>query len=227
MKAEQISIIEFFQQPKQLTVFNPQRTYRWKESECRKLWDDTIRAAQDTSVSSHFLGTIIYAEYGMPKGSCVPKCILIDGQQRLVTLSLLIAALKNISKCPLDKKYAEINDMFLFNSQERGQLHYKLMLAQKEMDTFVRLTGGEELTSNPSQLIANYRFFAGQINDSGVSHALLYEGITKLTVMGVSTDQRYENPHLVYEKINSTGLDAEQTGLIRNWLSLLRKASMA
>jgi uncharacterized protein with ParB-like and HNH nuclease domain len=143
MKADEISIIEFFRQPKQLIVFNPQRIYHWTERECQQLWDDTIRVAQDASVSSHFLGTIIYAEYGTPKGSCIPRSIFLDGQQRLVTISLLIAALRSISckdKCPLDPKYEEINDRFLFNSQERGQLHYKLMLAQKDMDIFIRLT---------------------------------------------------------------------------------------
>jgi uncharacterized protein with ParB-like and HNH nuclease domain len=83
MKAEEISVIDFFQQPKQIIVYNPLCNYHWEEIECQQIWDKVIQIGQHTSVPNSFIGTIIYTEYGTPKESCVPRLILIDGQQRL------------------------------------------------------------------------------------------------------------------------------------------------
>ncbi|MCJ7768989.1 MAG: hypothetical protein MUO92_00725, partial [Dehalococcoidales bacterium] len=150
------------------------------------------------------------------------------GQQRLVTISLLLAVLgktdNNTGQTGI--RHKEINDLFFFNSQERGEYYCKLVLAQGDKDTFFRLIRNEELPlSNSSRLIENYRYFENKINECGIDTNLLYKGIAKVTIMDISTDRAYENPQSVCESLDSTGLDETQTKLIRNWLGFLRSAS--
>ncbi len=209
-------------------VPNPQRYYCWTEKQCQQLWDDIVRVAENDTVQGYFIGTIVYIEYGIFIRTSVPKLVLLDGQQRLITISLLLAALgktdNNTGQAGI--RHKEINDLFLFNGQERGEFYYKLIPAQGDKDTFFRLISNEELPlSGSSRLIENYRYFENKINECSIGANLLYKGIAKLTIMDISTDRVYENPQLVYESLNSTGLDVTQTELIRNWLGLLRSAS--
>ncbi len=231
MKASELNIIEFFRKPKQLITFAPQRIYRWSQRECEQLWDDILRIAEDDSVSSYFIGTIMYVPYDESMNASVPKYILIDGHQRLATISLLAAALgKNTdgNEKQGDVKYRDINDILLFNTYGEGNLHHKLILAPCDNGTFTRIIENEELpSSDASRLVTNYRYFTEKINEAGVNIELLYKGIGKLTIMDILADRKYINPRTVYERISSTKLDAIQSGLIRKWLSLLHNASLA
>ena len=228
MKATEISLLEFFKQPMQMIAPNSERPYHWTEEQCQKLWDDIVRVAENESVTGYFIGTIVYIEYGILRRTVVPRLILLDGQQRLITVSLLLAALgkadNNTGQAGI--RHKEINDLFLFNSQEKGEFYCKLVPAQGDKDTFFGLIRGEELTpSDSNKMIKNYRYFENKINECGIDTNLLYKGIAKLTIMDISTDRAYENPQLVCESLDSTGLDETQTKLIRNWLGFLRSAS--
>lgn len=228
MKATEISLLEFFKQPIQMIVPNSERPYHWTEEQCQKLWDDIVRVAENESVTGHFIGTIVYIEYGILRRTVVPRLILLDGQQRIITISLLLAALgkadNNTGQAGI--RHKEINDLFLFNGQEKGEFYCKLVPAQGDKDTFFRLIRNEELLlSGSSRLIKNYRYFENKINECGIDTNLLYKGIAKLTIMDISTDRTYENPQLICENLDSTGLDETQTSLIRNWLGFLRSAS--
>jgi uncharacterized protein with ParB-like and HNH nuclease domain len=228
MKAAEISLLEFFKQPMQLIVPNTNRHYRWTAKQCRKLWDDIVRVGEDESVTSYFIGTILYVEYGILARAHVPRLILLDGQQRLVTISLLLAVLGKADDSAGQKgaKYKKINDLFLFNNQEKGEFYHKLVPTQYDRDIFYRLIRDEGLpSSSQGKLIKNYHFFENAASECGMDTASLYRGIAKLTIMDISTDRFYENPRLVYESLNSTGLDTAQTKLITNWLGLLRSAS--
>jgi uncharacterized protein with ParB-like and HNH nuclease domain len=226
VKATEVSILEFLKQPMQMVVFEPQRRYRWTEEQCQQLWNDIVQVAKNEAVPGHSIGTIVYAEFSRHP---VPKLVLIDGQQRLVTVSLIIAALAKTNdktEGQISLKRKTISDLLLFNSQEKGEYYYKLTIAERDQDTFINLITGKELPSyRARRLIKNYQYFENKINESGLDIGLLYQGIAKLTIMNISTDDRYENPELVYERINSTGLDTIQTALIRNWLGLLRSTS--
>jgi uncharacterized protein with ParB-like and HNH nuclease domain len=227
MKAIEVNLLDFFQQPLQMIVPDPHRSYRWTEKECQQLWDDIVRVAENESVTSYFIGTIVYIEYGILRRTVVPRLVLLDGQQRLATISLLLAALgKADNTGQAGKGHKEINDFFLFNSQEKGEFYCKLVPAQGDRDTFFGLIRGEELTpSDSNKMIKNYRYFENKINECSIDTNLLYKGIAKLTIMDISTDRVYENPQSVCESLDSTGLDETQTSLIRNWLGFLRSAS--
>jgi len=226
LKATETSILEFLQQPMQLIAFDPRRNYHWMKKECQQLWDDIVRITQDEATSSHYLGAVVYVEYGVFKGTQVSKLILLDGQQRLVTICLLLAALSNENaKERPEVRRVSTNDL-LFNGHDKEESCYKLIPSLREQDTFFRIIKNESLTSVvPSRLTRNYQFFINNIRDCGIRTDILYKGISKLTVMDISTDRKYENPKTVYDSIMATGLDKTQAGLIRNWLGFLQSGS--
>jgi len=225
MEAVTTGLLEFFTQPLQMLIPNPERHYHWTENECRQMWQDIVQAGRSETDCNHFLGTIVYVEYGILRQARLPRLVLLDGQQRLITISLLLAALAQADEAAggADSRHREINDLFLFNSQEKGELYRKLVPPPGEREVFFNLTRGEEpLPESANPLAANYRFFQAQIKDSGLDTDLIYRGISRLAIMDVSTDRPYENPQEVYAMLTTTGLDEEQSKLIRNWLGLLK-----
>src|ERR1700683_1580498 len=93
MKATEAKLLDFLKKSPQFVIPIYQRTYSWTEKECRQLWDDLIRAGRDSQGSAHSLVSIVYIEKGLYQVSSQSPMLVIDGQQRLTTLTLLIAAL--------------------------------------------------------------------------------------------------------------------------------------
>ena len=92
MLATQANFLELIRQSPQFVIPIYQRTYSWTDQECRQLWDDILRTGDNYEVPTHFVGSIVYIESTGPKMLPSPQ-VVIDGQQRLTTMSLLIAAL--------------------------------------------------------------------------------------------------------------------------------------
>ncbi len=227
MTANEITLAEFFQLPKQMVISTSQRNYNWNEEHHRKLWDDVIRIARDESIAGHSMGTIICIEHGILPKAHIPRFLLLDGRQRLVAVSLLLAALNKKGCRHVDQKaesyFGKIHDLFLFNKDETGELHYKLLVEGNDQKTFQAILNGKNtLPSNSSWFTTTSSFFEGMIDKTHVDPDLVAKGLAKLAIIPVSTDQYYEKPGQVYEEITSTGLDETQTSLIRNWLKLLR-----
>src|ERR1019366_8559034 len=93
MKATEANFLNFLKKSPQFVIPIYQRTYSWTEKECRQLWDDIIRTGSNDSLSAHFVGSIVYIEKGLYQVSSQSPLLVIDGQQRLTTVTLLIAAL--------------------------------------------------------------------------------------------------------------------------------------
>ena len=225
MEAVTTGLLDFFARPMQMVITNPERHYHWQQADCQKLWQDVIQAGQDEKEKPHFLGTIVYIEYGIIRQAHIPRLVLLDGQQRLTAVSLLLAALNQADEAAGrdDSNHRELHDLFLFNSQEKGELYRKLVPPPGEREVFFSLTRGEEPpTESKNPLAESYRFFKQQIAANGVDTDVIYRGIARLTIMDVSTDRFYRNPQEVYDMLCTTGLDDEQKGLIRNWLGLLQ-----
>jgi uncharacterized protein with ParB-like and HNH nuclease domain len=89
MKANETNFLKFLQHPNQFVIPIYQRTYSWTLKQCQQLWHDIVRAAEDKEISGHFVGSIVYIEGGLYQVASVPQLLVIDGQQRLTTLSLL------------------------------------------------------------------------------------------------------------------------------------------
>src|SRR5258706_9206053 len=141
MKATETNLLKFLQGTRQFIIPIYQRTYSWTQSQCQQLWNDILRAGTDEEVSGHFIGSVVYVERGLYTISSVPQVLVIDGQQRLTTLTLLLAALgKVIEERELSGETSrkKIDNYYLFNSEEEDELHYKLLLTRGDKDT---LTG--------------------------------------------------------------------------------------
>ena len=94
MQAKETSFLKFLRVPNQFRVPIFQRRYSWEKQHCEQLWRDVLRIGRNDEIPSHFLGSIVYIEPGGSQNvSAVSELLVIDGQQRLTTLSLLLLAL--------------------------------------------------------------------------------------------------------------------------------------
>jgi uncharacterized protein with ParB-like and HNH nuclease domain len=133
MKATEAKLLDFLRKSPQFVIPIYQRTYSWTEKECRQLWDDIVRTGSSDSVSVHFIGSIVYIEKGLSQVSSQSPLLVIDGQQRLTTVTLLIAALaKALGETePVDGfSPRKLRNYYLLNPEEDGERHYKLLLSQ-------------------------------------------------------------------------------------------------
>lgn len=221
MKATETKLLEFLKGPKQFVIPIYQRTYSWTPKQCEQLWKDIIRAT-DESVSGHFIGSIVYIKKGLYQITSVPKLFVIDGQQRLTTISLMLSAFGRAIREQgeeLEISQKKLNNYFLFNSEEEGDLHYKLLLTQSDKYTLIRLFEEKELPDPTSKrVVENYEFFEKKIRESGIQLMTLYQGIAKLIIVDISLNREHDNPQLIFESLNSTGLELSQADLIRNYV---------
>lgn len=222
MIAQAVNLMSFLKGPKQFIIPIYQRTYSWTLKECGQLWDDIIKTGSNDKVAGHFVGSVVYIERGLYQVSSIPQLLVIDGQQRLTTISLLLAAFgRALEGSPesLDTTRKKLDNYFLLNSEEENDLRYKLMLTQTDKDTLIRLIEGKELPEQKSgRIIENNQFFEEKIKNSGVSLETLYKGISKLIIVDISLDRDHDNPQLIFESLNSTGLELSQADLIRNYI---------
>jgi uncharacterized protein with ParB-like and HNH nuclease domain/predicted transport protein len=199
-----------------------QRDYRWEEQQCRQLWADVLRAAKSTSEQGHFIGSVVYISTG-DNAAGFTRWLLIDGQQRLTTLTLLLTALRdhiketNWTGGENDPTVNRIEAYFLLNVQEDGARRQKLILRRRDQETLAALIDGGDKPTNPSvRLLENYDLFRELLQAS--DPATIYAGVGKLVVVDVSLDRQHDNPQLVFESLNSTGVDLSQSDLIRNFI---------
>ena len=124
MKATEAKLLDFLRKSPQFVIPIYQRTYSWTEKECRQLWDDICRTGSSDNVSVHFIGSIVYIEKGLSQVSSQSPLLVIDGQQRLTTVTLLIAALaKTLGETePVDGfSPRKLRNYYLLNPEESGE----------------------------------------------------------------------------------------------------------
>lgn len=222
MKATETNFLKFLKEPKQFVIPIYQRTYSWTLQQCQQLWHDILRVAGDETVSGHFIGSVVYIEHGLYHVTSVPQLLIIDGQQRLTTLSILLAVLSKAIETSgnnLEISRKKIENYYLFNNEKEGEARYKLLLTQTDKETFIRLLENRELPSGSSrQIIENYHYFKSQIRKAEIDLNNLYQGISKLIIVDIALERERDNPQLIFESLNSTGLDLSQADLIRNYV---------
>ena len=223
MKAIETNLATFINRDQQFIIPIYQRTYSWNLSQCRQLWKDILNAATDKDVPAHFIGSIVYVSAGMYNIAGTHQSLVIDGQQRLTTLSLLFLALRKALKDG-GGTYSitpdQIEEQFLLNkyaSSEEKKI--KLQLTRHDRDIFNKLVRGEEVSSKEqsSKIYQNFKFFLDQIASNNINPDELFSGIRKLIIVDIALD-REDNPQLIFESLNSTGLDLSQSDLIRNYV---------
>lgn len=220
MKASSANFLTVIKGPKQFVIPIYQRTYSWQISQCNKLFNDILRISKDANSPGHFIGSVVYFQESIHTVSDVPKLLVIDGQQRLTTITLMIAALAEFvrdNKVDIDTNYTKLQNYYLLNAEEEGDLRFKLLLTRKDKDSLMNIIKGVPLNGDASLRVAdNFKFFKEKLN---VENAVdIYNGIMRLFIVDVALEKDKDNPQLIFESLNSTGLDLSQADLIRNYI---------
>ena len=220
MDAWKGSIFEILNGNKQFLIPVYQRYYSWDIEQCRRLWNDIVDM-QKRNKAGHFVGSIVnIAEQAMPTG--VQKYMIIDGQQRMTTLTLLLLALRDYAiQHPEDTTInsRRIDNMLLKNEYEVGDERYKLLLTETDRDILIRLVESKPIPDGTkSRLIDNYKFFSGKIADRDLQPAEIYESIGKLQIVNITLDRTMDDAQAIFESLNSTGKELSESDLIRNYV---------
>ena len=220
MDARKGNIFEILNGNKQFLIPVYQRYYSWDIEQCRRLWNDIVDM-QKRNKAGHFVGSIVtIAEQAMPTG--VQKYMIIDGQQRMTTLTLLLLALRDYAiQHPEDTTInsKRIDNMLLKNEYEVGDERYKLLLTETDRDILIRLVESKPIPDGTkSRLIDNYKFFSGKIADRDLQPAEIYESIGKLQIVNITLDRTMDDAQAIFESLNSTGKELSESDLIRNYV---------
>jgi uncharacterized protein with ParB-like and HNH nuclease domain/predicted transport protein len=222
MKATEANFLEFLKKSPQFVIPIYQRTYSWLESECAQLWTDILRTGHSDGISAHFVGSIVYIEKGLYQVSSQTPLLVIDGQQRLTTISLILEALaRRVGDSePVDGFSAKkLRHYYLLNPLEEDERGYKLLLTQTDKNSLLALMQQKHFPKEYSVRIKdNFEYFVKQIKSLGDDLAPLCKGLAKLVIVDISLHRDQDNPQLIFESMNSTGRELSQADLIRNFI---------
>lgn len=195
-----------------------QRKYDWKIENCSQLYEDLKKIIRKKR-SSHFFGSI--CSQVIPNGGKI-EFHLIDGQQRLTTVTLLLLAISNLIKT--GRVHSEEEDLheqilhrFIISPWAKKDDRIKLNPVRGDREALAKLFGPEEDYDRSSNMTINYQFFYDQVLKEEVTVDELYEALNKLQIISVTLDQD-DDPQLIFESLNSTGLALTEGDKIRNYI---------
>ncbi len=222
MKATEAKLLDFLKKSPQFIIPIYQRTYSWTERECLQLWEDIVRTGKNEQVSAHFVGSIVYIEKGLYQVSSQTPLLVIDGQQRLTTITLLLEALARHlgDDEPIDGFSAKkIRNYYLLNPLEDDERGFKLLLTQTDKASLLSIVQQKDQPADKSlRVTENFELFQEQLNSCGDDLVALCNGLAKLIIVDVSLNRDQDNPQLIFESMNSTGRELSQADLIRNFI---------
>ncbi|WRE99295.1 DUF262 and DUF1524 domain-containing protein [Helicobacter pylori] len=225
MKADATTLLKFFEenQNNQFVIPIYQRLYSWEKEQCEQLWDDIVKTGGNDQIEGHFIGSIVFVHDGIYTTN-YNELLIIDGQQRLTTITLLFIALRdhlNDEDEFLEKfSCQKIQNRYLINSDEKGDKKFKLFLSEPDRDTLLSLIDKDRRKpSEPSlKIMENFKLFEEWIRKNTDKLETIFKGLEKLMVVEISLERDKDNPQLIFESMNSTGKDLTQTDLIRNYI---------
>ncbi|GAA7387054.1 DUF262 and DUF1524 domain-containing protein [Helicobacter pylori] len=223
MKAKATTLLEFFEesQNNQFVIPIYQRLYSWKKEQCEQLWDDIIKIGGNDKMNGHFIGSILYVRDGITHSN--NPLLIIDGQQRLTTITLLFIALRNHSSDEvkiLEKFSREKIESYLINSNKDGDKKFRLILSESDRDTLLSLIDkNKRKPSEPSaKIVENFELFEKWIRKNTDKLETIFKGLEKLMIVWIALEKGKDDPQLIFESMNSKGIELTQTDLIRNYI---------
>ncbi|QEE97404.1 DUF262 and DUF1524 domain-containing protein [Helicobacter pylori] len=225
MKADAMKLLDFIgkSQEKQFVIPIYQRVYSWEKEQCKQLWDDIVKTGGNNQIEGHFIGSIVFVHDGIYTTN-YNELLIIDGQQRLTTITLLFIALRDHlnDEDEFLKKFSrqKIRNRYLINSDEKGDKKFRLILSEPDKDTLLSLIDKDRRKpSEPSsKIMENFKLFEEWIRKNTDKLETIFKGLEKLMVVEISLERGKDNPQLIFESMNSTGKDLTQTDLIRNYI---------
>lgn len=196
-----------------------QRNYDWSESNCNRLLDDIYGIMQ--SGDKHFLGTIVFmaAKSG---GYALQEYIIIDGQQRLTTLMLILKALSVVAESVGDDCYHEIEEQYLHNKYCDEEFKVKLKPIKSDNNQFLLLLEDKiDEMDEDTHIYHNFMLCKERFErwaEKGINPSHVLDALTKLEIVEIVLTKGEDDPQVIFESINSTGLELSNADLIRNYL---------
>ena len=222
MKATEAKLLDFLKNSPQFVIPIYQRTYSWTEKECRQLWDDIVRSGADDRITVHFVGSIVYIDKADSNVTTWEPLLVIDGQQRLTTVTLLLAALANAigETEPMDGFSAEmLRGYYLLNPLEKGERKFKLILSQTDKTSLIAIVSNQDQPKEHSiRVEQNVKLFDALIASKENDLEAVCKGLAKLMMIDIKLKRGEDNPQLIFESMNSTGKKLSQADLIRNYI---------
>ncbi len=216
MDAKATTLLKFFEQNQtnQFVIPIYQRLYSWKKEQCEQLWDDIIKIGGNDKMNGHFIGSILYARVDDTHSS---PLLIIDGQQRLTTITLLFIALRDRSSDEAKRKKME---SYLINSDKDGDKKFRLILSESDRDTLLSLIDKDR--RKPSELslkiVENFKLFEEWIRKNTDKLETIFKGLDKLMIVWIALKKEKDDPQLIFESMNSKGIELTQADLIRNYI---------
>ena len=227
MKGSELRLIEYMEGSKKRFIIPVyQRNYDWKTENCKQLYDDLVKVIKQNR-KSHFFGSLV-SVYN-PSGRNT-EYLVIDGQQRLTTVSLLFLAMynllsKGIIKAEDDTIASQIYEDFLVDKHKPQEKRIKLKPIKNDQRAFGKLFDSEEDYIKDSNLTANYNYFYDRIQKEEITVDALFDAICSLEIINIVLTEE-DNPQLIFESLNSTGLDLSEGDKIRNFILMGLSSSL-
>ncbi|UOR46858.1 DUF262 and DUF1524 domain-containing protein [Helicobacter pylori] len=224
MEAYVTTLLNFIKdnQKNQLVIPIYQRLYSWGKEQCKQLWDDIIKIGGDDKMDRHFIGSILYVLDRITHSDNV--LLIIDGQQRLTTITLLLTALRDHlnDEDEFLKKFSRqnIQNHYLINSDKDGDKKFRLILSESDKDTLLSLIDKDKRKpSEPSsKIVENFELFEKWIRKNTDKLETIFKGLEKLMIVWIALKKEKDDPQLIFESMNSKGIELTQTDLIRNYI---------
>ena len=222
MKATESKFLAFLKNSPQFSVPIYQRTYRWDIEDCERLFSDVLHAGESERVTAHFVGSIVYIQDDIYQVTNNAPLLVIDGQQRLTTMTLLLEAL---ARCVGESEPVpgfsaiKIRNYYLINDLEAGEKRFKLLLTQTDKTTLLDIVSNRSSGHERSiRIEENFAYFEDAIRELNGNLESLCRGLEKVMIVDIALSRGQDDPQLIFESMNSTGKELSQADLIRNFI---------
>lgn len=196
-----------------------QRNYDWTLIQCKQLLHDIIETGKSDDINAHFIGSIVYVHDDVYTASGLTELTIIDGQQRLTTITLIYISLYRLAQQLNNQMQVNrIHKTYLINefAPEAEKLKLKPTENNKEALRHILNSEVREEFKGYSKIIENFNFFKNSI--TAENYEIVQRGLSKLIFIDIALDRQRDNPQRIFESLNSTGLELSQADLIRNYI---------
>lgn len=221
MIANQINLNRFLSQTDtQFIIPVYQRNYDWTETQCKLLLDDILAAGLSDKIVAHFIGSIVYIHDDVYAASGIRELTIIDGQQRLTTVTLVYMCIYRLLLTLGDQSQVNrVHETYLINKFAADEEKLKLRPTEnndKALKHLLQDDTPENYPSGFSRVIANYNYFKSRITEE--TYSCVLRGLAKLMFVEISLERGKDDAQRIFESLNSTGLELSQADLIRNYI---------
>ena len=223
MEAKETDLFRLLDGSKHFVIPHYQRLYSWESKHCVKLFEDIANIALDAN-KRHFVGSIVYVSH-VALADGVNTFVVIDGQQRLTTVSLMLLALVDQMADEPSEKRKRLNRTIRNADEElTSDFYFKLKLTRSDNGSFREIVRsverGEPLKSDESRVHRNYLILRDLISKSDFAPEDLLSAISRLDLVYIALDANRDDPQAIFESLNSTGKNLSATDLIRNFVMM-------